>query len=151
MNVNAQRAVLSMSAPVSAVRHVLLRPLAFPDWNPAFRTLTGPPAATLGVGYPMTVRPGLSGEFWYAAITGNHIETRREVPAMAEVGTWDLYQQGARTLVTHAFEHSGPLAKLLSGAFRGVAEVRLTRLADRAGALPVTARRAAADGDTIGS
>jgi hypothetical protein len=136
---------------VQAVRHVLLRPLEFPDWNPAFRTLTGPPAATLGVRYVLTVRPGLSGEFWYAAITGNHIETRWDVPGMAEVGTWDLHENGAHALVTHAFEHTGPLAKLLSSAFRGVAELRLARLAERAVALPVTARRPAADRDTVGS
>ena len=137
---NVQQAALTIAAPVQAIRHVLLRPLEFPDWNPAFRTFAGPPAATSGVKYPMTVRPGLSGEFWYGAITDNHIETRWEVPAMAEVGTWDLQEHGALTLVTHAFQHTGPLAKLLSGAFRGVAEVRLARLADRAGAPPARAR-----------
>ena len=96
------------------------------------------------------MRPGLSGEFWYAAITEDHIETRWEVPVMAEVGTWDLHQHGALTLVTHAFEHTGPLAKLLSGAFRGVADLRLARLADRADALQTRARTPTADGDTIG-
>jgi hypothetical protein len=105
----------------------------------------------LGVRYPVIVRPGLSGEFWYGAITGNHIETRWEVPAMAEVGTWDLHEHGGLTLVTHAFVHTGPLAKLLSGAFRGVAEMRLARLADRAYALPVRAGRPAAGGDTLGT
>jgi hypothetical protein len=141
--VTAQRALLSIPAPVQAIRHVLLRPLEFPDWNPAFRTLTGPPAATLGVRYPTAVRPGLSGQFWYTAITENHIETRWEMPAMAEVGTWDLHQHGALTPVTHALEHTGPLAKLLSGAFRGIADLRLARLADRAVALATSARRPA--------
>lgn len=138
---NAQQAELTIAAPLPAVRHVLLRPLEFPEWNPAFSRLTGPSRATVGVRHPLTVRPGLSGEFWYAAITETHIEARWTVPGMAEVGTWDLHEHGGHAVVIHAFEHTGPLATLLSRGFRGVAELRLARLADRALAPPVSSRR----------
>jgi hypothetical protein len=43
-----------------------------------------------------------------------------------------LQPDGAATVVTHAFRHEGPLARVLSGAYRGVAELRLDRLEARA-------------------
>ena len=126
--------VVTIAAPLAVVRQVLLSPLQFPDWNPAFRSLTGPQHATLGITYALTVRPALSGHFSYAAIGDTHIETRWDVPGLAEHGTWDLIARDRATIVTHQFRHSGRLATLLEHAFRGVADLRLSRLADRAAA-----------------
>jgi hypothetical protein len=56
------------SRPPEEVRRVLLDTLALPDWNPAFRAIDGPAPAATAVGYPTTVRPGLTGHFEYAAI-----------------------------------------------------------------------------------
>jgi len=42
-----------------------------------------------------------------------------------------LEERHGGTVVTHSFEHQGPLARLLSNAYRGVAELRLDRLTQR--------------------
>jgi hypothetical protein len=66
------------------------------------------------------------------------IDTTWRVPGFHENGTWRFERHGPDTLVTHEFRHEGPLARLLSNAYRGVAELRLDRLAQRAAGRPST-------------
>ncbi|WP_165974786.1 hypothetical protein [Nonomuraea deserti] len=46
-----QRATRYLNAPLDRIRHALLDPRALPEWNPAFRSLTGPAHATAGTPY----------------------------------------------------------------------------------------------------
>ncbi|MET8156831.1 SRPBCC family protein [Sphaerisporangium sp. NPDC005289] len=120
-------------APLSRVREILLDPRALPDWNPAFLTLGGPGHAAVGVSYPITVRGGLSGNWEYTAIEDERIDTAWHLPGFHENGTWLLRPRAeGGTVVTHGFQHQGPLARALSRAYRGVAELRLDRLSQRA-------------------
>jgi uncharacterized protein YndB with AHSA1/START domain len=128
----SQRATRLINAPLSQVRDALLDPRALPEWNPAFRTVAGPVGAATGVSYPITVRGGLTGAWQYATIEDQRIDTTWRVPGFHENGTWRFERHGPDTLVTHEFRHEGPLARLLSNAYRGVAELRLDRLAQRA-------------------
>lgn len=130
-NREAERASARIEAPLDVVRGVLLEPLALPEWNEAFRTIAGPPAATIGVGYRISVRGGLSGSFAYTAIDARRVGMSWAVPGFRETGAWLLQPAGADTVVTHEFEHSGPLAALLRPAYSGVARLRLERLASR--------------------
>lgn len=126
----AQSAALLLSAPSSLVHATLLDPGAFPAWNPAFRTLAGNGPGTLDERYTLTVRPGLTGHFWYETIEADHVVMRWEVPGFAELGTWDLTMDPGGTRVVHRFEHTGLLAAALTPAFKGVAQLRLDRLAE---------------------
>ncbi|NUW46142.1 SRPBCC family protein [Nonomuraea rhodomycinica] len=128
---NTQEATRFVDAPPSRVRRALLTPRALPDWNPAFHTVEGPAHAATGVEYPMTVRGGLSGHWRYTAIDDRSIHTAWQVPGFRETGVWRLEPHGSGTVVTHAFGHHGPLALVLSKAYRGVGELRLDRLARR--------------------
>jgi len=126
-----QTASRLIDASVDQVRSVLLDPLALPDWNPAFRNITGPAVGLAGENYQITVHPGLAGRFAYISIEPDLITTEWEVLGFAETGSWQLTQRGGRTEVSHSFAHTGPLAAILSRAYRGVAPLRLTRLARR--------------------
>lgn len=128
----AQRATRLINAPVPQIRNALLDPRALPEWNPAFHTVDGPARATTGVSYPITVRGGLTGSWQYATIEDQRIDTTWRIPGFHETGTWRFEPRGQDTLVIHEFHHQGPLARLLSNAYRGVAELRLDRLAQRA-------------------
>lgn len=132
---------LLIDATPDQVRAVLLEPLQLPEWNPAFLRLTGPAPAIVEQRYPITVRPGLSGHFSYPSIETDRIEMRWDVPGFAETASWQLAQHGNRTEVTHRLQHAGPLATLLSPAYRGVAELRLARLAQRVADLEPRANR----------
>jgi uncharacterized protein YndB with AHSA1/START domain len=124
----AQRATMHLAAPPQDVRDVLLDPLALPQWNEAFRSIAGPPQPTVGTRYQLTVRPGLPGHWEYTAIEPDRVEASWHMPGFHEHGTWTLRAQRTGTLVTHAFDHTGPLAAVLSNAYRGVAQLRLHRL-----------------------
>lgn len=126
---NEQTASLLIDAPLHQLRAIVLDPLALPDWNPAFIAIDGPPTATLGRDYAITVRPGLSGRLEYSEIGASRIGMTWRVRGLLEVATWTLDQGTGGTLVTHHFTHSGPLAAVLRRAFRGVAALRLDRLA----------------------
>jgi hypothetical protein len=126
-----QSANLLIHATAQQTRATLLAPMSLPDWNPAFRSIAGPDAAVIGERYPITVRPGLAGYFEYTSIEPDRIETHWEVPGLSETGYWHLRQGGPGTDVSHGFRHAGPLAALLSPAYRGVARLRLDRLARR--------------------
>jgi len=128
---NEQRATHLVHAPLEVVRQVLLDPVALADWNPAFLSVGGPAEASTGVDYPITTRGGLRGFFAYLRIKSDRIDTTWRVPGLTETGTWLLEQRGGDTLVVHAFRQDGPLARLLSRAFDGVAQLRLLRLQER--------------------
>lgn len=123
-----EEAVLTVDASPERVRGLLLDPLALPGWNPAFHSIDGPPEAAVGHEYRITVRPGLPGHFGYQDIRPDLIVTAWQVPGFSEEGNWLLRRHGAQTIVRHDFTHTGPLAALLSRAYRGVAGLRLERL-----------------------
>ncbi|GLW07478.1 hypothetical protein Misp01_26080 [Microtetraspora sp. NBRC 13810] len=127
----SQASTRYVPAPLSRVRQVLLDPLALPDWNSAFLTLAGPAHAATGVSYPITVRGGFSGSWEYTKITDRRIDADWRFPGFLENGTWRLRPHGDGTVVTHEFRHQGPMARILSKAYRGVAELRLDRLVQR--------------------
>jgi hypothetical protein len=123
-----EQATLTIAADRDAIRAVLLDVLALPEWNEAFVSVSGPPVPAVGTTYTLHVRPGLSGRLEYGAIEPDRIEIHWHVPGFRETGVWTLGDSG---LVTHTFTHSGPLAAVLKPAYRGIAEVRLDRLASR--------------------
>ncbi|MFI7060397.1 SRPBCC family protein [Kribbella sp. NPDC050124] len=127
-----ERATLVIPADPNRIRAVLLDPRALPLWNEAFLGVDGPPHPAVGQQYTLRVRPGLSGRLEYTAIEPDRIELRWEVPGFRETGTWTIGEAG---LVGHSFTQAGPLAALLRTAYRGIATVRLERLADCVGQL----------------
>ncbi|MER6593573.1 SRPBCC family protein [Micromonospora purpureochromogenes] len=126
-----ERATRLVDAPPSQVRLLLIDARAIPGWNPAIRAIDGPAEAPTGVQYAIKVRGGLSGTWEYTRIDERHIDVTWRVPGFLETGTWLLGPHGGGTMVTHQFQHQGPLAHMLSNAFRGVAELRLDRLAQQ--------------------
>lgn len=104
---------------------VLLDPLALPSWNEAFLSIDGPEKPVVGQRYRLRVRPGLTGWLEYTTISPERIDITWQVPGFREDGVW-LIDQG---LVTLSFEHKGALAAVLRSAYRGIAAVRLERLA----------------------
>lgn len=129
---NEQHATRRIASPAGKLHAILTRPAALPDWNPAVHSLAGNGQAQTGQRYRITARGGLSGYLDYPAIRADRVEIHIKVHGLEEHGFWQLSPQGAATLVEHGFHHLGPLAMLLSAAYRGVAELRLDRLAERA-------------------
>jgi hypothetical protein len=127
-----ERGSVFIPASPHVVREVLLRPLEMVQWNPAFRAIEGPPGASVGFKYALKTVQGLSGSFWYDAISEDRIDMSWTVPGFTEHGTWELREATYGTSVMHQFVHSGPLAALLRAAYRGVADLRLQRLTTRA-------------------
>lgn len=127
---SCQHAELAIPATPDEVRRVLLDPLALPAWNPAFHSVAGPLQAAIGVQYRIRVRPGLTGVAEYTEISPNRIGLAWNVPGFHEVGSWTFEPRGAGTLARHEFQQSGPLATALRPAYRGVAGLRLQRLAE---------------------
>ncbi|MGI8334795.1 SRPBCC family protein [Actinomadura scrupuli] len=127
----SQEATRFIDVPPADVRRALLDPRALPDWNPAFHSLDGPAGAATGIRYPITARGGLSGHWEYTLITDHRVDAVWQVPGLRETGTWLLDERDGGTVVTHGFQHQGRLARLLRNAYRGVAELRLDRLAQR--------------------
>ncbi|MBF6297758.1 SRPBCC family protein [Nocardia amamiensis] len=113
------------------VRAVLLDPLSLVDWNPAFLEISGRPVPVVDEEYRLTVRPGLSGTLTYTAIESSRIVMRWHVPGFTEIGHWSIRSRDSGTEVEHDFGQRGPLAATLAPAYRGVARLRLTRLAER--------------------
>ncbi|MFI6827159.1 hypothetical protein ACIBG5_08675 [Kribbella sp. NPDC050241] len=123
-----EQATLTIPADRDAIRAVLLDVLALPEWNEAFVSLSGPAVPAVGTTYKLQVRPGLSGRLEYAVIEPDRIEIHWQVPGFRETGVWTIGDSG---LVTHTFTQAGPLAAVLKPAYRGIAPVRLDRLAAR--------------------
>ncbi|HLU33334.1 MAG TPA: SRPBCC family protein [Natronosporangium sp.] len=130
---NEQTGNRTVAASPARVRQILLDAAAVPEWNPAIRSLAGPDRARLGEHYPVVVRGGLRGEITWTRIEAWRVEMRIAVPGFTEDGWWRLTPQDGGTLVAHGFSHRGPLAVVLTRAFRGVVELRLARLAGRVG------------------
>ena len=128
---STEHAMLPVPATAVDVHRILLDPRALPDWNPAFNAVVGPPTPQPGVSYAIRVRPGLTGTLEYTTITPHLVEITWQVPGFRETGSWTVEQQGASTVVSHEFRHSGPLASALRRNYRGVAALRLQRLAQR--------------------
>ena len=122
-----EEATRSIPATPEAIRAVLLDPLALPLWNEAFINIEGPATPSIGQPYALRVRPGLKGQLEYTAIDADRIELSWHVPGFHETGLWIV---GA-DMVRHSFTQSGPLAAVLRPAYRGIAAVRLERLAAR--------------------
>jgi hypothetical protein len=123
-----ENATATIPATGDAIRAVLLDPLALPLWNEAFIAIDGRRVPAAGQRYMLRVRPGMSGTLEYTAIEPDRIEISWQVPGFHEVGSWTIAANGE---VTHTFKHSGPLAAVLRRSYRGIATVRLDRLADR--------------------
>jgi hypothetical protein len=123
-----EQAVSHLPADPTAIRHALLDALSLPEWNEAFLTIEGPDDPAIGVRYVLRVRPGLTGHLEYTAIEADRIDLSWQVPGFHETSSWIL---GADGTVTHSFEQSGPLAAVLRPAYRGIAAVRIDRLANR--------------------
>lgn len=126
---SAQHATSVIRATPTEVRRLLLDPLALPSWNPAFRSIDGPPNPAPGTRYAIRVRPSLTGSLEYTRIGRDRIDMTWDVPGFHETGSWTIERDDAGTLVQHRFEHTGPLASALRRAYRGVAPLRLQRLA----------------------
>lgn len=124
-----ERATRTVRADAADVRDVLSRPLEVPDWNPAFTSISGPAVAVEHHPYELVAR-GLRGSFRYTAILEHRVDMEWEVPGLHETGTWLLEPVPGGTQVVHEFEQEGPLAFALRRAMRGVATLRLARLAD---------------------
>jgi hypothetical protein len=123
-----EQAVSQIPADPAAIRHALLDALSLPEWNEAFLAIDGPAEAAVGVRYALRVRPGLTGHLEYTSIQADRIDLTWQVPGFHETSSWVLGPDGT---VTHSFEQSGPLAAVLRPAYRGIAAVRLDRLAHR--------------------
>jgi hypothetical protein len=134
--VRAQHATSAIPAAPADVRRLLLDPLALPSWNPAFQSIDGPTRPAAGTRYAIRVRPGLTGSLEYTRIGHDRIDIAWHVPGFHETGSWTIEPSGGGTLAHHRFQHTGPLASALRHAYRGVAALRLERLAravDQAG------------------
>ena len=128
-----QHSTMTMTASAAEIRRILLTPLELADWNPAFTSIVGPATPQVGTPYPIRVRPGFNGTLTYAAITPDRIDIDWQIPGLREKGTWTLTTADAGTVVQHGVTQSGPLSVALRNAFRGVTDLRLQRLAERAG------------------
>jgi uncharacterized protein YndB with AHSA1/START domain len=126
---SAQNATSVIRAAPTEVRRLLLDPLALPSWNPAFHSVDGPPDAAPGTRYAIRVRPGLTGSLEYTRVGLDRIDMAWDVPGFHETGWWTIQPDDAGTLVHHRFQHTGRLASALRRAYRGVAPLRLQRLA----------------------
>ncbi|MDJ0347334.1 SRPBCC family protein [Streptomyces sp. H10-C2] len=122
-----------VAAPPERIRQFLRTPLQMPEWNPAFLSIGGPASARVGDRHTLTVHGGLRGTWEYTRIEQQRIDATWQVPGLVEDAVWQLRSVGRGTIVTHEFRQRGSLARLLAGAFRGVVELRLDRLADLAG------------------
>ena len=129
---NEQSAKRYVHASPERVRKILLQPLSYPDWNPAFLSVRGPAPAIVGQAYEIRTRGSLAGTFTYTRIEDDLIEASWQVPGLREIGTWQLQATSTGTIVVHEFSQHGVLARALSAAFRGVSQLRVGRLAERA-------------------
>ena len=126
-----------ITADIATVTVLLLSPRTIPDWNPAFKSITGPDSAIVGHAYDLVAIRGLTGRFYYDAVTESQIDMRWTVAGMLERCTWQLTPlAGSRTQVSHTVSRSGPLATLLRHTLDDLPALRLERLAQRASAEP---------------
>jgi hypothetical protein len=130
---NTETATATVAAPIEEIRAVLLDALAFPEWNDAFLSISGPQEAGVDATYALRVRPGLPGRMQYTDIEPQRVSIRWSAPGFTEDGDWELQPAPGGTLVTHTYRQVGPTAALLRTAMQGVTQERLRRLALRVG------------------
>jgi hypothetical protein len=130
-------ATAAIRASTREISAILLDATAMADWNPALLSVGGPPGpAEVGLLYPVVLRPGFHGHMVYRTVEAGRIDIDYRFPVLGlEQGTWRLESRGgseSATRVVHTFTHPGFVGKLTAGIFRGVAELRVARLAERA-------------------
>ena len=118
-----------MTASPAAIADTLLRPLALPAWNPLFSELTGSREPRIGDEYELVLSVGLRGSFSYSSLDPERVGMTWQVPGMREESVWIIQAEADGCLVTHRLERTGPLAFVMGGGIRGVAHLRLERLA----------------------
>lgn len=124
------------AAPHS-IAETLLDPLGLPGWNPLFRELRGRREPRVGEVYELVLSIGLRGSFSYTSQEANRVGMTWHVPGLREESSWTLRGVAGGTVVTHRLERTGSFAALIGHGIRGVADLRLERLAatlDGAGA-----------------
>jgi uncharacterized protein YndB with AHSA1/START domain len=119
-----------IAAPAELVRGILLRPLALPEWNPAFLAIAGSADAAIGHVHSLTVAGGLRGEFRYTAIEPDRVDMMWNVPGMLERCSWVLEPERRGTRVSHEVRRTGPLAIVLRSQTQTLPRLRLNRLSD---------------------
>jgi len=112
-----------------AISATLLRPLALPSWNPLFRELIGRREPRVGERYELALTVGLRGSFAYRSLDPERIAMTWQVPGMREESVWTIQATPGGSLVSHRLERTGPVAIVMAGGIRGVADLRLERLA----------------------
>lgn len=115
--------------PAATITATLLRPIDLPGWNPLFTRLIGDPVPRVGGRYELMLRFGMRGTFAYTEVGPDRIGMTWQVPGLHEDCEWTVRSGAGGTVVTHRLERSGPLSAALGGAIRGVADLRLDRLA----------------------
>ncbi|RZS64361.1 hypothetical protein EV187_2746 [Agromyces ramosus] len=120
----------TIAAPAEPIRGILLRPLALPEWNPAFLAIGGSADAAIGHIHSLTVTGGLRGEFRYTAIEPTHVDMEWNVPGMLEHCSWVLEPERRGTRVSHEVQRTGPLAIVFRSQTEALPRLRLDRLSD---------------------
>lgn len=128
-----------IQASTGEISAILLDATAMADWNPALLSVGGPAGpAEVGRRYPVELRGGFHGHMVYRAVEAGRIDIDYRFPLLGlEQGTWRLDIRSGdngepATRVVHTFTHPGLVGRLTAGIFRGVAELRVARLAGRA-------------------
>ena len=118
-----------MTASPATIAAPLLRPLGLPAWNPLFSKLIGRREPRIGDEYELVLSVGLRGSFSYSSLDPEAIGITWQVPGMREESVWIIRAVPGGSLVSHRLDRTGPLAHLMGGGIRGVAHLRLERLA----------------------
>ena len=122
-----------IDAPLTTIRDTLLAAPELPEWNPAFRCVTGPARATLDAAYELEAIRGMRGTLTYPEIQEHRIVLSWHVPMLSEHGAWELEERGPGcTVVTHTVQRQGPLAIMLGPTLATLPTLRLDRLVERA-------------------
>ena len=116
-------------ASPATIAETLLLPLALPAWNPLFSELTGSREPRIGDEYELALTIGLRGSFSYSSLDPERVGMTWQVPGMREESVWIIRAVPGGSLVSHNLERTGPLALIMGGGIRGVAHLRLERLA----------------------
>lgn len=129
----------NVAASAELVLGILLRPLALPQWNPAFLAISGPAYPATSHAYSLTVVGGIRGEFRYLGIRPDRVEMEWNVPGMFERCSWVLEPAHDGTRVRHELQRTGPLAIVFRRQAEVLPRLRLDRLSDAARRIRLTA------------
>lgn len=125
-----RRGAITVPQSPAAVLAVLRDGDHLAEWNPAFTSSSGATDAVDGSQVRITVR-GLPGTLRYDHVSRDRVAMSIWIPGLSETGNWWLEQVPSGTRATHEFLQTGALARLLEPATRGVANLRVDRLARR--------------------